>query len=387
MLLARHYEELLLVSLAGAASNDKSFSADTGMAEVLVLGRKRDQYRPELDPATAEASWISLKRRPQSTVEAYETSRAVRQQTGPQHKAGGTFEIRLGGHVAGSGIRATLGDGGCAGISDLSLARAAMSLERGCIPLPRVGENLLVPMTHLGHLGTRGPLDRDVGARRGSRVGARGPFEIVPVDGVPTFPVLWGHHAPRERKLVVEPDSMGRPLPGRETDAASVYRTASRLHFNRDFQINAQSLAACLTPVPAIGGRAWPSLGMQDASWETALAAWANTTLGLLLFWWVGSAQQQGRTVLTISRLPELPVLDLRALAAGPLRRLRDAFSALAEEEFLPAHRATEDPTRKELDRLVLEDALGFEPAAMGQVALIREKWCAEPTVHGGKQS
>ncbi len=386
-LLARHYEELLVVSLSGAVDDDKSFSADTGMAEVLVLGRRRHQYRPELDPATASTTWISLRHRPQSTVEAYETSRAIREQTVQRDAAGTTFEIRLGGQVAGSGIRATLGDGGCAGISDLSLAQAAMGLERGCIPLPRVGENLLIPITHLGSLGKRGPLHRDVGGLHGATVGARGPFEIVPVEGVPTFPALWGHHAPRERRLVVKPDSMGRSLPGREADAAAVYQTASRLHFTLDFRLNSQSLAACLTPVPAIGGRAWPSLRMQDAGWEEALAAWANTTLGLLLFWWIGSAQQQGRTVVTISRLPDLPVLDLRALGAGPLRRLRDAFSALAGDEFLPAHRATEDPTRKELDRLVLEEALGFEPAAMAQVTLIREKWCAEPTVHGGKQS
>ena len=65
------------------------------------------------------------------------------------------------------------------------------------------------------------------------------------------------------------------------------------------------------------------------------------------------------------------------------MRRLRAAFSA--REEFLPAHRAAEDPAR-ELDRLVLGEALGFEPEAMEQVALLRQKWCAEPTVHGGKR-
>ena len=68
------------------------------------------------------------------------------------------------------------------------------------------------------------------------------------------------------------------------------------------------------------------------------------------------------------------------------MRRLRAAFSALSGEEFLPAHRAAEDPARKELDRLVLGEALGFEPEAMEQVALLRQKWCAEPTVHGGKR-
>ena len=385
-LLARHYERLLIVSLSGAASDDKSFSADTGMAEVLVVGQKREQYRPELEPATASATWISMRRQPQSTVEAYETSRAIRQETELQAAAGTTFEIRLGRQVAGSGIHATLGDGGCAGISDLSLAEAAIGLGRGSLPLPRTGANLLVPITHLSELGTRGPLDRDVGGRRGAAIGARGPFEIVPLDGVPTFPVLWSHDARRERKLIVKPDSMGYPLPGRELDAGSVYQTATRLHFNRDFRLNSQSLAACVTPAPALGGTAWPSFRTTRLEWEEPLAAWANTTLGLLLWWWVGSAQQAGRSRLTISRLPDLPVLDLRALSQAQLGQLRAAFTALSGEDFLPAHRATEDSTRLELDRLVLKEALGFDATAMDQIALLREKWCAEPSVHGGKR-
>ena len=89
---------------------------------------------------------------------------------------------------------------------------------------------------------------------------------------------------------------------------------------------------------------------------------------------------------MTITRLPDLPVLDLRALPDQQITKLRDAFTALSGTDFLPAHRAHEDPARKELDGLVLQEALGFDAEAMEQVALIREKWCTEPTVHGGKR-
>ena len=386
-LLARHYERLLVVSLSGASSEEKSFSADTEMAELLVLGRKLREHSLDLEPGGREATWVSLRRRPQSTVEAYETARTIRRETARASAAAGTvFRVRLGGQVVGSGIRASLGDGGCAGTSDLSLAQTAMELQRGRLPLPRTHGAATLRITRLGELGTNGPLDRDVGGRRGAAVGGRGPFEVVPLDGVPTFPALWGHDTSRERGLLVQPDSMGVPLPGRDADAASVWKTATRLHFNRDFRLNSQSLGACVTPAPAIGGRAWPSFRANRSEWEEPLAAWANTTLGLLLFWWTGSVQQAGRTVLTISRLPDLPVLDLGALPAERLDLLHAAFTALSGEEFLPAHRATKDPARKELDRLVLGDALGFEPEALEQVALIRDKWCAEPTVHGGKR-
>ena len=179
---------------------------------------------------------------------------------------------------------------------------------------------------------------------------------------------------------------MGVVRRGRDEDAASVWKTASRLHINRDFRLNSQSLAACLTPERAIGGRAWPSFQPTDAAWEDALAAWANTTLGLLLFWWLGTTQQSGRTNLTITRIPDLPVIDLRVLDPDRVRGLAETPARLAERAFLPAHLAAEDPTRKELDRLVLEQALGFDAEAMDQVALLCRKWCLEPTVHGGKR-
>lgn len=386
-LLARHYEDLLIVSLAGAGSEEKSFSADTGMAEVLVLGRKRQGPGPE-KPEAADATWVSLHRRPPSAVEAREVARVVRNQlTGRSGTVGSVFDVALGRKLAGSGIRATLADGGCVGVRDFSLAGAAIGLKKGVLPIPRTDGGAALPITSLGALGNRGPLDRDVGGRRDKGARARGPFEIVSAQGVPTFPILWAHEASRERKLVAAPNSMGKPKPGRQRDAAAVWKTATRLHFNRDFRLNSQSLAACVTPAPAIGGRAWPSFAVHDLAWEEPLAAWANTTLGLLLFWWIGSAQQSGRTVLTTSRLPDLPVLDVSALSAAQLQRLRAAFAAVSGKDFLPAHRAAEDPVRKELDRLVLEGALGFGSDAMDQLALLREKWCAEPTVHGGKRS
>ena len=42
----------------------------------------------------------------------------------------------------------------------------------------------------------------------------RGPFEIISIQGVPQYPVLWSHNAPRERSLVVLPDSEGEVRPG-----------------------------------------------------------------------------------------------------------------------------------------------------------------------------
>ena len=386
-LLARHYRRVLFLTVAAANSEEKAFSADTGMAEVLILAEKRESDSVlDKGEADGDATWISLRKRPGSAAEAAETARALRQALEEAPDAeGAAFPVRLGGEHAGSGIRASVSDGGCAGVADMDLAAVAMALGRGRLRRLRRGDDSALPIVPLAVLGERGPLDRDIGGRRDATVTARGPFEIHPRTGVPTYPVLWSHHSERERRLEVAPDSMGRARAGRERAAAAVWKTATRLHFNRDFRTNAQSLAACLTPEPALGGRAWPSFRPEKPEWEPALAAWANTTLGLLLFWWIGSVQQSGRTNLTLSRLGDLLVPDLRALPPERVERIGRAAEDLRGEKFLEAHRAAEDPTRQELDRRVLGRGLGFDEETLREVRLIGRKWCAEPTVHGGK--
>ncbi len=387
-LLARHYERLVVISLAASRSSGKSFSADTGMAEVLVVGNKRPDTAGPCEPADAETAWIALGERPRSAAEAMEVARETRRQLNKSAGHPGTaFDLRLGNSIMGQGLVATLADGGLVGVADPVLASATLRLvNKGELSLPRTAGAVSVPLTRLGNIGNRGPLHRDVGGRTDATITARGPFEVVPISGVPTFPILWGHEAARERRLVVTPDSMGQARPGRDRSAAAVWETARRLHFTLDFRLNSQSLAACLTPSPSVGGRAWPSFKTRS-EWEKALVVWANSSFGLLLFWWVGSAQQAGRTVLTLSRLPDLPVLDLRELSAPQIDELGASFDALRDTDFLPAHEAHRDPARCELDRRVLADVLGFDDEAMDQVALLREKWCAEPSVHGGKHN
>ena len=216
-LLARHYSDLLIVSIAAAKSEDRAFSADTGMAEVMVLARKR--AKPIIKyPKNARTDWVSLRDRPRTVGEAYEISDSIACSNG---------------QFGENGIHASLGDGGCVGIVDFSLVRAAMCLSKGVFP---EGKAPQVPITMLWDLGARGPLDRDVGSWTGSKVQARGPLQVVPTEMAASFtgsnfPVLWKHDASREKKMVVEPDSLGFALPGRETDAESVWATASRLHF------------------------------------------------------------------------------------------------------------------------------------------------------------
>ena len=216
----------------------------------------------------------------------------------------------------------------------------------------------------------------------------RGSFDIArPTRGeIPTWPALWAHKAERETRMTVLPDRAGRVRPGCEERAVEAWRkTASRLHFNRDFQINSQSLVACMTPEPSIGGRAWPNFLCIEPYWETPLVLWANTTMGLLSFWWIGTRQQQGRAMLTISRLPSLPSLDPRNLTEKQLDHANAIFDDFENRKFLPANEAWRDETRQALDRAILIDLLGMPEDIMEPLDLLRRQWCAEPSVHGGK--
>ena len=380
VLLARHYEDVLVVSIAASGKTERAFSADTGMAEALVVGtRKRSA---EADPESGDALFVNLLRRPRTLGEAAVLADVVRR-IDPQRRSG---RLKLGdADDAGSFVRAPLAEGGCAALREPTLAEAMLSLREGTLALPRTSERSAVPVAPLGRLGRRGLLHRDISGKHPGGA-PRGPFDILVARDQPLYPVLWAHDADRERRLVVAPDREGVVREGKGAQAVDVWqKTASQLHFNLDFQLNSQSLAACLTPEKSIGGRAWPNFVADRSEWEKPLALWANSTLGLIGFWWLGMRQQQGRAMLTISRLPDLLALDARALSEEQSARAQAVFADFRDRKMLPANEAYRDPVRQELDQALLVDVLGLSEELLDGLAALRSSWCAEPTVHGGK--
>ena len=377
-LFAGEYADIVVVSVAATGNTERAFSADTGMAEVLLIATKRD----ETHAPSGDALFVNLFRRPRGMVEASDVAKLI--DSLPEARVG---HLRAGGQRLGTYIRARLEDGGCATLRESALADAMMALGNGELRMPRHAEQTALPMTSLGALGQRGPLDRDIGNSKDGQPPFRGPFKIVPAHGVPSYPVLWAHSAERERRLVVAPDSEGVVRPGCEEHALRVWRTAAMLHFTLDFRMNSQSLMACLTPAPCLGGRAWPSFQLHQEEWTRAIALWANCTLGLMAFWWMGSRQQQGRAITTITALPELPVLDPRALAPEQLERANAIFERFRAQTLLPANEAYRDDTRKALDRAVLVELLELPEAILPPLDNLRRQWCAEPSVHGGKET
>ena len=378
-LLLSRYSNLTIVTIAAPGSHDRAFSADTGIAEALIVATKQASgTEPD-----AEALFLNLHRRPSSLLEAAEIAKLCARLPASSD----TGYVQAGEQVLGSYIRAPFGEGGCASLRETTLAKTMLALRGGELRMPRYGPRHAIPVVPLGQLGERGLLHRDLGNHNDAKPPFRGPFRIRPIIGTPSYPILWGHSAERERHMLVNPDSEGEVRPGCADRAAAAWQTATRLHFTLDFRLNSQSLTASLTPDLTLGGRAWPNFRLERSDWDPVITLWANSTLGLMAFWWAGSRQQQGRSVLTISGLPSLMVLDPRALPPSKLQRASDIFSEFQELPLLPANEAYCDDTRHALDQSVLIDLLELPHETLRPLDHLRRQWCSEPSVHGGKRT
>ena len=401
--IAEKCRDITVVTIAGAGSYDSSFSADTGMAECLLIARRGEQEGDKW------ATFIMLSRRVGSANDADLMATEVGRIRGSGllstiESMEGLTSIAVGGQGYGVMLDAPLPESGpwhLVGILDAEAAHVAWNLERGAlVQLGLPGRvSLSLPIVPIGQIGGRGPYHADIYWSQPDGT-PRGPFELVKpaVTPVPTYPMLWAHDAKRERRLVVEHDSEGRikPPSGKVTKsdikvkAKDIWNTATRAHYNRDLQFNSQSLIVAMTERRCIGGRAWPSIIFEEPRHEYAFALWCNSTLGLLMHWWVTNKTQSGRGTTTVTGIPNIPTLDVGKLTGKQLAAARSAFDAMKERRFLPFDQIDEDPTRAELDRRLLVDVLGLPESVVdegGPIDLLRRKLAREPQIHGGKKT
>ena len=78
-------------------------------------------------------------------------------------------------------------------------------------------------------------------------------------------------------------------------------------------------------------------------------------------------------------------MLDFRALSDDSLHMAELIFDEFRDRDLQPAYLADADPNRALLDRRVICDLLGFDEQTYTAVRRLAAKWCAEPSVHGGK--
>ena len=352
--LCTKYTEIQVHSIATAGSTDRAFSADTGLAECLLVAKKREGGR---------TAFVNLTSRPTSHLEASILASEMEEKS----------------------IDGNLLDCGAAGVKEPNLSKFMSLLLSGEFWSVRKNEIKSFSCTTMASLGTKGLLSRDL-----TGTVPRGAFDKSPLAEcrVPIYPTIWGHDADRERAFFVDPDCELLAREGFESQASKIWiDVASRLHLSIDFRLNSQSLAACLTRKKTLGGRAWPNFVLADESFEAAIVIWLNSTLGLMSYWWVGTRQQPGRTCVSFSRLPSIPILDVSRLTIEQRRICQSIFERFEGRKFLPANESYSDPVRIELDKAIMLEVLDVSPEIADDFALVRKQWCSEPSVHGGKST
>ena len=382
-MLANEYTDLSFLSLGASDNDELSFSADTGMAECLVVARKGKNTVQ----SRQRAQLTSLARRPTGFIGASElaknmmTASPVRQiEDGPY---GGT-PLANGEEKAGEVITTPFPQNGeplgAVRLSDVSLAQTAYSLAQSMLWLPRFESACAVGMTSLNDSGKLGLYHLDIVSAP-----PRGSFTKTGPSPTATYPALWNHNAENETRMICAPDSELLIRQGMEAKATTVWATASRPHLNLDFRFNSQPLEVAFTEGESIGGRAWPNVIFDNKRYDFAFTIWGNCTLGLLMHWWHSNRQHAGRGTTTIRAAESLPILDFGALGEEQLATAEAIFNDFRDRELKPAYLADADPNRALLDRRVVCDLLGFDESVYVGVRRLAAKWCAEPSVHGGK--
>ena len=376
------YADLAVLSIAAADNDDLSFSADTGLGECLVITRK---LKPG-EPASERVHFTSLHRRPQGFAHASAIAQSIICSDYVRHLEDGPYGgtlLTVGAESAGEMLTApSSSDGspwGAVRVSDFSLAQTAHALSLSQLWLPGSPAALNVKVVPLQVVGERGLYHRNVN-------GPTAPFTKIVASATATYPSLWNHDAHKETRMVCEPDSQLLVRMGMEARAANVWETAGRAHLNLDFRFNSQPLTVAITEQQCIGGRAWPNINFPDERFDYAFALWGNCTLGLLLFWWHANPQVAGRATTTIKSSPAMPVFDFHALSDDQLVMAELIFDEFRDRELQPAYLADADSNRALLDRRVVCDLLEFDETVYEGVRRLTAKWCAEPSVHGGKQ-
>ena len=261
------------------------------------------------------------------------------------------------------------------------MGQAAYALSQSKLWLPGDFNALELKTATLASIGSLGLYDLDIIGKP-----PQGPFDKTTYSPTATYPTLWNHHAKKETRLVCEPDSQLQVRQGMESKAAAVWTTASRSHLNREFTFGSQALAVAFTESESIGGSVWPNVIFGQKRFDFAFTVWGNSTLGLLVHWWHASRQQSSKARLAIRSADSLPTLDLRTLTDHQLATAEAIFNDFRERDLMPAYLADADPNRALLDRRVVCDLLGFDESVYQGVRRLAAKWCAEPSVHGGKQ-
>lgn len=127
---------------------------------------------------------------------------------------------------------------------------------------------------------------------------------------------------------------------------------------------------------------------MKDVAHDIIASLWANSTFGILGYWWSANKAQDGRGSITTSQISKFSILDPRALTAANTKKAMTFFNSIKETALLPAYKLADDPVRAQIDDFILKELLdtgvAFSDTAI-MLAMVRKKLSLEPSFNGGR--
>ena len=382
---ATEYHDVVVITIADAKGENCAFSADTTIAECMVVATKGKRANN-----TGRGTFISLNHRPQNVIESLEiantTHRLDNLRRLEDEPSGGDL-LKVGdgsvGHVLSCPLQIDSA-WDAVRIREMALIQSAHRLAKGEMWLPTQVSPLEIRICSVGDIAEVSAHHRDI-----HEEGERGAFDVEKsYTNTDLHPGLWHVNAPAQRAMMVEPDCHLIKRPNRHDKAQAILARNGRVHFNVMIGFNANSLGVLFTEKPTLGINSLPNVVLKKQVYDYVWTLWGNSTLGLLLHWAHSGKQQPGRGVSSRTALLQMPTLDVRCLSDKALVNAERIFHALKHQRMLPFNEADHDPVRHELDRLLLSEVLDITSEdAHNAVHRLRELLCAEPSIHGGKKS
>ena len=380
---ATAYHDVTVVTIADAETENCAFSADTNMAECLVVAIKGRAKN------TGRGLFVCLHRSPDSHLEAVEIAkwvqrlRDIRRFEDPP--IGGN-PIKVGDEMVGSALNCPLEKvWSTSRIRELALIQSTYHLTNGCIWLPEQRDPLEIPINSVGKIATIGFNHRTI------KDPSWGAFDIeMGCSDTDLYPGLWHLDSDNQRALAVQPDCHGIIRSNHWDKAQRILERNGRVHHNLDLRFNANSLSVLFTEKPAIG-IGLPNVVFDNPLHDYVFSLWGNSTLGLLCYWMHCNKQHEGRGRVSLKALESMPTLDVGQLDQASLQNAERIFEEMKDKKMLPFNQMSEDGVRQELDQRLLSEVLGLSetthPDVHAGLHRLRERLCTEPSIHGGKQS
>ena len=357
--LRERYSDVLVASATSAVR--RSFSADTGMAELFVVARKGET--PE-----SVFHFISLYEFPRNAVETEAFVHAIRSAVS-RSRPGLPTPIRVGVAVVGNCLayKVTKDEVWApANVRDLSLIGYAGKFH---------GHADMQPMKDVFEVG---PSHDSIGHLEGNN--PRGAFTFLPAapDVTPNHPSLWARDHENQHTILTAPTHDGEPMPGRGDLQKRMLEQRSRFFFARDLGFGAQTTSIAYTERLCLGGPAWAGLRTDQPGMDKALCLWSNSIFGLAWRWFYGGKQHDGRSRYQIDSVHTFPIprFDEKAV-----RVAEENFEEIIRLSLRTCAFIQWDPNRQRIDSVV-RDMLGFGKDMDEDVDQLRRRWCREPGVN-----